>query len=206
MVGGKAERVPDLPACRHRLWRTFCPGTRRQFLRHYFIFSYYWRYLSVFIFAFQVLKGVDDAIQKVYCVERFEIVCENYRQWILVLFQQYQTAPKLCVHQDDQVRRGWSAKTETENYTTICEVNSQFVLGEAIKHETNSNYLWCELQFSFLFFLTKDISWCLRPLLILNFLGEDFNVSLQTLGQFTEIVTWKYLRRVDLSIIPRTVR
>ena len=69
------------------------------------------------------------------------------RSGLLVLFQQYQTAPKLCVHQDDQVRRGWSAKTETENYTTICEVNSQFVLGEAIKHETiatiygvNSNF------------------------------------------------------------------
>ena len=37
----------------------------------------------------------------------------------------------------------------------------------------NSNYLWCELQFSFHFFLTKDISWCLRPFLILNFLGEE---------------------------------
>ena len=147
MAGGKTERLPHLPACCHRLWGTFCPGAWRQFLRHYFIFSYCWRYLFVFIFAFQVLKGVDDAIQKVYFVERFEIVCENYRQWVLVLFQQYQTAPKLCVHQDDQVRRGWSAKTETENYTTICEVNSQFVLGEAIKHETiatiygvNSNF------------------------------------------------------------------
>ena len=120
-------------------------------------FSYYWKYLSVHIFSFKVLKGVDDAIQKVSRVEIFEIICENYRQLILVLFQQHQTAPKLCVHQDDQVRRGWSAKTETENYTTICEVNSQFVLGEAIKHETNSNYLWWyDIQFSFLFFLKTD--------------------------------------------------
>ena len=58
-------------------------------------FSYYWRYLSIFIFAFQVLKGVDDAIQKVSCFERFETICENYRQWILISFQQHQTAPKL---------------------------------------------------------------------------------------------------------------
>ena len=27
-------------------------------------FSYYWKYLSVYIFSFKVLKGVDDAIQK----------------------------------------------------------------------------------------------------------------------------------------------
>ena len=58
-------------------------------------FSYYWRYLSIFIFAFQVLKGVDDAIQKVSCFERFETICENYRQWILISFQQHQTAPEL---------------------------------------------------------------------------------------------------------------
>ena len=58
-------------------------------------FSFYLRYLSIFIFAFQVLKGVDDAIQKVFCFERFETICENYRQWILISIQQHQTAPKL---------------------------------------------------------------------------------------------------------------
>ena len=62
-------------------------------------------------------------------------------------FNSIKLHPNSTVHQDDQVRRGWSAKTETENYTTICEVNSNFVLGEAIKHETiatiygvNSNF------------------------------------------------------------------
>ena len=64
-------------------------------LRHYFIFFLLLEISFYLYFRFQVLKGVDDAIQKVSCFERFETICENYRQWILISFQQHQTAPKL---------------------------------------------------------------------------------------------------------------
>ena len=36
MAGGKTERLPHLPACCHRLWGTFCPGARRQFVKTLF--------------------------------------------------------------------------------------------------------------------------------------------------------------------------
>ena len=65
-------------------------------LRHYFICFLFILEISFYLyFRFQVLKGVDDAIQKVSCFERFETICENYRQWISISFQQHQTAPKL---------------------------------------------------------------------------------------------------------------